>query len=57
MELIPLFIALKDKLRYQRNYEVKMKTILEYLGAKNVIAFDVCFGRSSCEAKYNEASL
>lgn len=40
MELIPLFIALKDKLRYQRNYEVKMKTVLEYLGAKNVIAFD-----------------
>lgn len=57
MELIPLFIALKDKLRYQRNYEVKMKTILEYLGAKNVIAFGMFFGRSSCETKYNEASL
>ena len=57
MESIPLFMALKDKLSYQRNYEVKMKTILEYLGAKNAIAFDVFFERSSCETKYDAASL
>lgn len=50
MELTLLFITLKEKLKYQRNYKVKLKTILEYLGGRNVIAFDIFFGRSSCKA-------
>lgn len=54
MEWTPLFIALKERPKCQRNYKVKMKTILEYLGGKNVITFDTFFGRSSCKTKYDE---
>lgn len=49
MDLIPSVTTLKEKLKYQGNNS-KTGKIVEYLDGRNLIAFDLFFGKSSCKA-------
>lgn len=49
MDLIPSVTTLKEKLKYQGNNS-KTGKIVKYLDGRNLIAFDLFFGKSSCKA-------